>query len=80
MKQFRIGRVHEPWANLEPPIRSPADFYAKLALRKEEAKAKKGDKEGLERPRRSRTSVDLSSVGLFHHNAMLSPACAVSVC
>lgn len=63
MKQYRIGRIQEPWTNLKPPIRSP-DFYTREALRKQEAK--KADKESLERKRRSRTSVDLSSVGLLH--------------
>ena len=77
MKQFRIGRVQEPWTNLDPPIRSP-DFYTKETLRKQEAK--KRDKESLERKRRSRSSVDLSSVRLLHFSTPVSRACAVSIC
>ncbi|KAF9729653.1 Delta 8-(E)-sphingolipid desaturase 2 [Paraphaeosphaeria minitans] len=76
MKQFRVGRIQEPWTNLDPPIRSP-DFYTKEASRKQDAK--KGDKENLDRKRRSRASVDLSSVRLLHHGAMASRACAAAI-
>jgi delta8-fatty-acid desaturase len=79
MKQFRIGRVQEPWTNLDPPIRSPEVYYAKKAQQKALLKAG-GDKESLERSKRSRASVDLSSVGLLHNNTMLSRVCAVSIC
>lgn len=58
MKQYRIGRVHEPWSNLSPPIRSP-DFYEKLAQRKADRATSAGEKRA-----RSRASVDLSSVRL----------------
>ena len=53
MKQYRIGRVQEPWTNLEPPIRSP-DFYENLA-------ADKATKAEAKASRRSK-SVDISSV------------------
>ena len=78
MKKFRIGRVHEPWVNLDPPIRSP-DFYEKLALRKKEHANRRADEAPWTR-KRSRASVDLSSVGLFHITTMLSGACTVAAC
>jgi delta8-fatty-acid desaturase len=55
MKQYRIGRVQLPWANLDPPIRSP-DYYKNLELKKAKAKANGSD-------RRSKKSIDLGSVG-----------------
>lgn len=61
MTKHRIGRVQLPWANLEPPIRSP-DFYKNLKL---------GEKSGVvahaDGARSNRKSVDLGSVG-FSHN------------
>jgi delta8-fatty-acid desaturase len=83
MKQFRIGRVQEPWTNLDPPIRSPEVYYPKKAQQKAQLKAgaaKKADKESVERSRRSRTSVDLSSVRLLPTNTVVSRVCAVSIC
>lgn len=59
MTKHRMGRVELPWANLEPPIRSP-DYYINLKKRKEAA----GHAEG-EKSRRGK-SVDLGSVGLPH--------------
>lgn len=79
MKQWRIGRIHQPWTNLDPPIRSP-NFYTNLTLRKEEEKGKRLNKENLDRPKRSRTSVDLSTVGLLHNDTISFGACAASVC
>lgn len=57
MTKHRIGRVEMPWANMEPPIRSP-DYYINLAERKRLAAAPESEKS-----RRGR-SVDLGSVGL----------------
>ncbi|KAH7073750.1 fatty acid desaturase-domain-containing protein [Paraphoma chrysanthemicola] len=54
MKQYRVGRVELPWANLEPPIRSP-DYYINLELRK------KGKTVALGSDRRSKKSIDLGS-------------------
>ncbi|KAF2786539.1 fatty acid/sphingolipid desaturase [Melanomma pulvis-pyrius CBS 109.77] len=34
MKKHRMGRVQEPWTNLNPPIRSP-DYYTNLAAEKQ---------------------------------------------
>lgn len=55
MKKYRIGRVQEPWINLEPPIRAAKPYE----------KAELDEKKDLKAPhdRRSRRSVDLSSVG-----------------
>ncbi|KAF2865135.1 fatty acid desaturase-domain-containing protein [Massariosphaeria phaeospora] len=41
MKKHRLGRIAEPWTNLEPPIRSP-DFYKNLAARKAAAASANG--------------------------------------
>lgn len=60
MTKHRIGRVQLPWANLEPPIRSP-DFYKNLKL---------GEKSGIVAHAdgaKARRSVDLGSVGLSHN-------------
>lgn len=60
MTKHRIGRVQLPWANLEPPIRSP-EFYKNLKL---------GEKSGIVAHAdgaRVRRSVDLGSVGLSHN-------------
>ena len=57
MTKHRIGRVQLPWANLEPPIRSP-DYYKNLEKRKEAIG--QADSEKSSRGR----SVDLGSVGL----------------
>jgi delta8-fatty-acid desaturase len=59
MTKHRIGRVQLPWANLEPPIRSP-DYYINLKERKALAAAADSEKS-----RRGR-SVDLGSVGPPH--------------
>ncbi|KAF2031691.1 fatty acid desaturas-like protein [Setomelanomma holmii] len=54
MKQYRFGRVQLPWANMDPPIRSP-DYYINLEMRKKaKAMAVGGD-------RRSKKSIDLGS-------------------
>lgn len=64
MKKHRVGRVQLPWANLEPPIRSP-NFYKDLAAR-EKAKKQKKEAAGWDKSaadgHRSRRSVDLGSV------------------
>ena len=60
MKAHRLGRIQEPWANLDPPIRSP-DYYDNLALKKEAEVSVPANS------RRSRRSVDLSSVRLLRH-------------
>lgn len=57
MKKYRIGRVQQPWINMEPPIR------AKKACAEPELDEKKDLKYTHER--RSRRSVDLSSVSLL---------------
>lgn len=54
MKKHRIGRVQQPWINMEPPIR------AKKACAEPELDEKKDLKSTHDR--RSRRSVDLSSV------------------
>jgi delta8-fatty-acid desaturase len=56
MKKYRIGRVQQPWINMEPPIR------AKKACAETELDEKKDIKSTHDR--RSRRSVDLSSVSL----------------
>lgn len=58
MTKHRIGRVQLPWANLEPPIRSP-NYYKNL-----EEKKRVGATLEAERQRRGK-SVDLGSVGLL---------------
>lgn len=58
MTKHRIGRVQLPWANLEPPIRSP-NYYKNL-----EEKKRAGAAPEPERQRRGK-SVDLGSVGLL---------------
>ena len=57
MKKHRIGRVQQPWINMEPPIR------AKKACTEPELDEKKALKSTHDR--RSRRSVDLSSVSFF---------------
>jgi len=61
MTKHRIGRVHLPWANLEPPIRSP-DYYINLEKRKRSALA--GHADGVQQSKRGR-SIDLGIVGSF---------------
>lgn len=62
MTKHRIGRVQLPWANLEPPIRSP-NYYKNL-----EEKKRVGAVPEAERQRRGK-SVDLGSVSLLSiHN------------
>ena len=62
MKKFRIGRVEEPWTNLEPPIRRP-DFYINLKAAQENEKEHAA---AVERPSKRARSVDLGSVRFFH--------------
>lgn len=78
MKQYRIGRIQEPWTNLEPPIRSP-DYYENRARLRKTAKADHESNGESKKQRRSRASVDLSSVRLLYNDIMLSCACPVSV-
>jgi len=59
MKKHRMGRVEEPWTNLDPPIRSP-DYYKNLAIQKQYVPSAEA--------RRSKRSVDLSSVRFPHHH------------
>jgi delta8-fatty-acid desaturase len=66
MAKHRIGRVQLPWANLEPPIRSP-DYYINLEKRKNRRDSI-GQLES-EKSRRGR-SVDLGSVGFSHLPAL----------
>ena len=76
MKQFRIGRIHEPWVNLDPPIRSP-DFAKTLALRKED-QAKHGHNQSNRT--HTCTKADTSSVRLLYGHIMLSGACLTGIC
>ena len=78
MKKYRIGRIHEPWTNLEPPIRSP-DFYENIATRKDERTTETLEKD-WEKHIHSRASADLSPVRLLYNNTTLSGACIVSLC
>ena len=64
MTKHRIGRVELPWANLEPPIRSP-DYYINLEKRKAKKEAVGLGHIDSEKSRRGR-SVDLGSVGHSH--------------
>lgn len=71
MTKHRIGRVELPWANLEPPIRSP-DYYINLEKKKKARRdASAGQAEAAIKPRRGK-SVDLGSVGLFPLRPVLS--------
>lgn len=54
MKKFRIGKVHLPWANLDPPIRSP-DYYKNLEI------AQKGRSATRTGHKKSKSSIDLSA-------------------
>ena len=63
MTKHRIGRVQLPWANLEPPIRSP-DYYINLERRKNNKKDAIGHADGVQ-SRRGR-SIDLGIVGSSH--------------
>ncbi|PVH94451.1 delta 8-(E)-sphingolipid desaturase [Periconia macrospinosa] len=69
MKQYRIGRVHLPWTNLDPPIRSP-DYYENLAAA---AKAEKAHVaaviEEVRHNRRSK-SIDISSAAHVLHKKL----------
>lgn len=74
MKKFRLGRVDEPWTNLEPPIRR-ADFYTNL----ERQESEKKHPVVPERPSKRAKSVDLGSVRVLHsrclvHSHVLIPA------
>jgi delta8-fatty-acid desaturase len=64
MTKHRIGRVDLPWANLEPPIRSP-DYYINLEKRNKARKEPIGLGHVDSKSKRGR-SVDLGSVGLSH--------------
>jgi hypothetical protein len=64
MTKHRVGRVELPWANLEPPIRSP-DYYINLEKRKVKKEAVGLGHIDSEKSRRGR-SVDLGSVGFSH--------------
>lgn len=59
MTKHRVGRVQLPWANLEPPIRSP-DYYKNL-----DEKKRLGAASEIVKQRRGK-SVDLGSVRLPH--------------
>ncbi|KAF1951208.1 delta 8-(E)-sphingolipid desaturase [Byssothecium circinans] len=61
MKQYRIGRIQEPWTNLEPPIRSP-DFYENIAAHKALIAEAKSSRRGK--------SVDLSSAAAVIHKKL----------
>lgn len=63
MTKHRMGRVQLPWANLEPPIRSP-NYYKDLEKRKEA-----GGRTDGEKSRRGR-SVDLGSVSIFYSDVL----------
>ena len=78
MKQYRIGRIQEPWTNMEPPIRSP-DYYEKRARSRSTAKADYNPQDESKKQSSSRASVDLSSVRLLYNHTMLSRGCLVSV-
>lgn len=73
MKKYRIGRVEGTWSNLEPPIRA-AKPHADSDLDEKKA-AKAAD-------RRSRRSVDLSSVSflLTTHIANFVRVCSTGIC
>jgi delta8-fatty-acid desaturase len=62
MKKFRMGRIEEPWTNLEPPVRRP-DYYINLKQRKADEKELAAV---LEKPSKRARSVDLGSVRAFH--------------
>jgi delta8-fatty-acid desaturase len=79
MKKYRIGRVQEPWTNLEPPIRSPENFYKNLALRKEKGTTY-GSEKDWEKLTQNRECADSSPVRLLQSDTMHSGACSVSVC
>lgn len=55
MKRYRIGRVQEPWTNLEPPIRSPS--YREHVENKGTVAPRTGH--------RTRRSVDIASLGFL---------------
>jgi len=63
MTKHRIGRVELPWANLEPPIRSP-DYYINLEKRKAKKEAVGLGHIDNEKSRRGR-SVDLGSAAVL---------------
>lgn len=66
MTKHRIGRVQLPWANLEPPIRSP-DYYKNLDERKRLGAASETVKQ------RRGKSVDLGSVRLAPPTISMPP-------
>jgi delta8-fatty-acid desaturase len=68
MKKYRIGRVQEPWTNLEPPIRAAKPHSDSDLDEKKCAKAT---------DRRSRRSVDLSSVSLPFNTCLANIAADV---
>lgn len=76
MTKHRIGRVDLPWANLEPPIRSP-DYYINLEKRKRNKKDAIASHVEVQQSKRGR-SIDLGSVGslplAYHHLVTLAQA------
>lgn len=76
MKQYRIGRVQQPWTNLDPPIRSP-HYYENLAAAAASEKTRVvPDLEEAKRNRRNK-SIDISSVRTPRYSQYHQ--CAVSV-
>ena len=66
MKKYRIGRVHLPWTNLEPPIRSSNPPQNPANTKKEAGAARKVE-------RKLRGSIDLSSVRTPYGNLNARP-------
>ena len=83
MKQYRIGRVHQPWTNLDPPIRSP-DYYQNLAAAAA-ASAKSCAAPVMQEARHNRRlkSIDISSVRtpryLRYHRCAVPIQCSPSL-
>ncbi|KAF2678635.1 delta 8-(E)-sphingolipid desaturase [Lentithecium fluviatile CBS 122367] len=74
MKKFRMGRIHEPWTNLEPPIRRP-DFYTNLTAQKERAKERAKELAiAHEKPSRRTRSVDLGSAAAILNKKLSTTA------
>jgi delta8-fatty-acid desaturase len=73
MKKYRIGRVEEPWMNLEPPIRATKPHSDSDLDEKKPVKAA---------DRRSRRSVDLSSVSFLSTTCFenVSRVCSAGIC
>jgi len=72
-----MGRISEPWTNLEPPIRSP-DYYINLKARKD---ADKEHAAGLEKPSKRARSVDLgSAAALLTTKLSTTATCTTPTC